>query len=122
MGGWTPWPKSLHEELLGLLRAQGPLPAEAIEADLVFLADRANHPNPASRRAFPGRRALERRWGTSERATRNALKSSNWQDMCRAVGIPVPRPPRPCPRRVPNTVPVAHGPTPDTVDFPTTTV
>ncbi len=88
---WTPWPKDHHDEMLSALRAQGPLPPWAIEADLVFLADRANHPNPASRRAFPGRRALQNRWGVSDWTARTVLRSQDWQDTCTTLGIPLPR-------------------------------
>ena len=89
---WTAWPKSMHEELIALLRAKGPLPEDAIMADLVYLANEAGHPNASKKQAFPGRRALHERWGVSDRTARRMLASQDWKDTCYALGIAQPRP------------------------------
>ena len=85
---WTPWPKAHHEEALELLRAGngGELPAWAIQADLVYLCDLHSHRGTP----LPGRRALRRRWGCTERQARAALRSERWRATAESCGIAVP--------------------------------
>jgi hypothetical protein len=84
------WPKDRHEEILELIRKayDGDLPGWAIEADLVYHADAANHPRRP--KPFPGRRWFEKRWNVSERTARNALADPGWQEKLDALGIPRP--------------------------------
>jgi hypothetical protein len=112
----SPWPKEHHEDLIALVRAGhgGVLPEWAIAADLVFHADAASHPKRPV--PFPGRRALERRWGVSERVARRCLADAGWQEKCDALKIPRPSRHLDGPlgepaRSVPATVPPASPPT-----------
>lgn len=84
------WPKDRHEEILGLIRKayDGDLPDWAIEADLVYHADAANHPRRP--KPFPGRRALEERYGLTEHKVKKHLRDPGWQEKCDQLGIPRP--------------------------------
>lgn len=91
----NPWshdylPREQHEYMLELVKRDhgGSLPEWAIAADLVYLADLAQHPTKPQ--AFPGRRRLEARWGVSERIARRCLASPGWQLKCDLAGVKLP--------------------------------
>lgn len=102
------WPRDQHEYLLELVRADhgGVLPDWAIAADLVYLSDLAQHPRHPQPR--PGRRELERRWGTSERVTKAAIADVAWRAKAELAKVRVVDRERPRPR--PASVPAASPP------------
>lgn len=118
------WPAEQHELLIELVKREhgGALPEWAICADLVYRADRANHPKRPV--PMPGRRALQQAWGVGDWTARKCLADPAWREKCKAAGIPIPdvsdrKPTRGSPADQPAALPRGNGEKPATGTEPT---